>query len=164
MANGIHIEGVDDCLRMFDNAPENAMKICRKAMRKGSAAAAKVIKSKVPPRYRKIVKYKVGRLPSGDLWARAGLYGKKLQKGTPKDDDPGFLWFKAYWANFGTLSRRDPAHQFMYKIKPKSKNRRQDVGQPAQHFFENAQKGWDEAFITAFQEEVKKNEDKLYDR
>lgn len=164
MANGIRIEGVEDCLKMFEAAPENSLKLCRKAMRKGAGAAAKSIRNKLPPTYRKLVKYKVGRLPDKSLWARAGLYGKKLKAGASKQNDPAFKWFKAYWANYGTLSRRDPSHYFQYKIKPKSKNRRQDVGQPALHFFENAQEGWDEAFVNAFEAEVSKSKDELYNR
>lgn len=163
MARGVRIEGVEDCLKMFENAPENALKVCRKGMRKGSAAVAKKIRAGVPKQWRKLVKYKVGKLPNGELWARAGLYGAKLAKGA-SDDDPAFKWFKAYWANYGTLSRRDPSHQFQYKIKPKSKYRRQSVGQPAQHFFEGSLSGWDDAFVAAFGAEVKKNEDELYDR
>lgn len=163
MAAGIRIEGVEDCLKMFDKAPENALKVCRKGLRKGSAAVAKSIRKGVPRDWRKLVKYKVGRLPNGELWARAGLYGSAIAKGAPKDD-PGFRWFKAYWANYGTLTRRDPTHHFQTKVKPESERRRNDVGQPAQHFFENSLNGWEDVFVEAFQAEVKKNEDELYDR
>lgn len=164
MAKGVHIEGVDECLKTLDALPERAVKVAKKAMRKGAAAAAKTIKAKIPARYKKLVKSRVGTLPDGNPWARAGLYGASVAQGSKKAD-LGFQWFKAYWANYGTLSRRDPTHRFANKIKPKSDTRRNNVGQPAQNFFEAAtQSGWQEAFFNAFVEEMKKREKELYER
>ncbi|MBQ2371557.1 MAG: hypothetical protein II289_00110 [Bacteroidales bacterium] len=163
---GVHIEGVEDCLKMFDNAPANAVKICTKAMRAGARASANHIRKATPKRWRKLVKSRGGKLADGSPWARAGLYNNKQATGrqSTKGKDPAFDWFKAYWANYGTLSRRDPTHQFQYKIKPKSKERRQSVGQPAQNFFEKAIVGWEEKFVDAFYTEVERNKDDMYQR
>lgn len=160
---GVHIEGVEDCLRMFENAPANAVKICNKAMRVGARAAATHIRKATPKRWRKLVKSRSGKLADGSPWARAGLYNNKKVSGK-QGKDPAFDWFKAYWANYGTLSRRDPNHQFQYSVKPKSKHRRQSVGQPAQNFFESAIVGWEEKFVEAFQAEVERNKNDIYQK
>lgn len=164
MAKGVHIEGVEECLRMLDKAPENALKICRKAMKAGSKAVATQIRKGVPRRWRRLVRSKVGKLPDGNLYARAGLYNGKQVGGNQPKEGQTWDWFKAYWANYGTLSRRDPSHQFRYKVKPKSKSRRQDVGQPAQNFFEAASEGWQDVFVRTFENEVERNKDEIYGR
>lgn len=159
---GVHIEGVEDCLRMFDNAPENAMKICRKAMKAGSKAVATHIRKSTPKRWRQLVKSKVGRLPDGNLYARAGYYNNKQINGNQPSSGATWDWFKAYWANYGTLSRRDPSHQFQTRVKVKSKYRRQSVGQPAQNFFEKAASGWEDVFVKSFEAEVERNKNEIY--
>ena len=161
---GVHIAGVEDGLRLFENAPENAVRICNRAMRVGARAAAAHIRKSVPRRWRKLVKSRAGKLADGSPWARAGLYNNKQVSGkqSTKGKDPAFDWFKAYWANYGTLSRRDKSHKFLYDIKPKTKSRRQSVGQPAQKFFERSIVGWEERFVDAFYAEVERNKDEMY--
>lgn len=148
----IKIEGVEDCLRMFEKVPENMMKISQKAMREASKATAKQIRQGIPKRWSKIVKYKV-KNNDGKLSARVGLYG------TNKNVD----WFKAYWANYGTLEGRDPSHQFERKIKRNVK-RRNNKGQPAQRFFEASITDWETTFVDKFESEVMKHEQELYNR
>ena len=148
----IKIEGVEDCIRMFEKAPENIMKISQKALKEASKVTAKHIRQKVPSRWRKIVKYKVKNY-DGKLSARVGLYG------TGKNFD----WFKAYWANYGTLERRDTSHEFEYKIK-RNVTRRNNKGQKAQNFFEKATEGWENAFVDKFEEVINKHEQELYNR
>ena len=148
----IKIEGVEDCIRMFEKAPENMMKISQKAMREASKATAKQIRQGIPKRWRKIVKYKVKNY-DGKLSARVGLYGT----------NKNFDWFKAYWANYGTLQGRDPSHQFERKIKRNVK-RRNNKGQIAQNFFEASIKNWETTFVNKFESEVTKHEQELYNR
>ena len=148
----IKIEGVEDCIRMFDKAPENMMKISQKAMREASKATAKQIRQGIPKRWRKIVKYKVKNY-DGKLSARVGLYGT----------NKNFDWFKAYWANYGTLQGRDPSHQFERKIKRNVK-RRNNKGQTAQNFFETSIKDWETTFVNKFESEIMKYEQELYNR
>lgn len=165
MRQAIRIEGVDDCLRLLDNVPANALKICRKTFRTAAKETSRHIRKSIPKRFRRLTRYKVGKTAMGNIYARIGLYNKKESSGhQPQGGDPVFDWFKAYWANYGTLSRRDPTHHFQYKVKPKSKNRRQSVGQPPQRFFEKAINGWEDVFVDTFQKEVKKNESDLYKR
>jgi hypothetical protein len=100
----------------------------------------------------------------GNIYARVGLYNTKAATGKQPESGKTFDWFKAYWANYGTMSRRDPSHQFEFKVKPKNKYRRQSVGQPAQRFFERSINGWEDVFVKSFEQEVIKNENELYER
>lgn len=164
MAGAIRIEGLDDCLKMFDNVPDNALKVCRKAFRKAARETSKHIGKSIPKRFKKLMKYKVGKTAMGNIYARVGLYNTKAATGKQPESGKTFDWFKAYWANYGTMSRRDPSHQFEFKVKPKSKYRRQSVGQPAQRFFERSINGWEDVFVKSFEQEVIKNENELYER
>ena len=148
----INIEGVEDCIRMFEKVPENMMKISQKAMREASKATAKQIRQGIPKRWRKIVKYKVKNY-DGKLSARVGLYGT----------NKNFDWFKAYWANYGTLQGRDPNHQFERKIK-RNVRRRNNKGQSAQNFFEASITDWETIFVNKFESEVMRHEQELYNR
>lgn len=152
----IKITGVDDILKLFDNAPANMENLLKKSMRDAVKVTSRHIRKAIPKRFRRLTKYRVGRLDNGQIYARAGLYGTKKN----------FDWFKAYWANYGTLKRRDPEHQFEYPIKPKTQGnpRRQSVGQPAQKFFETAIRGWEDTFLDAFEASVNKNGNELYKR
>lgn len=164
MADAIRIEGLDDCLKMFDNAPANALKVCRKAFRKAARETSKHIKKGIPKRFKKLMRYKVGKTAAGNIYARVGLYNTQEATGKQPQNGKTFDWFKAYWANCGTMSRRDPSHQFQFKVKAKNKYRRQSVGQPAQRFFERSINGWEDVFVEAFEKEVIKNESELYER
>lgn len=164
MPQAIRIEGVDDCLKMFDNAPENSLKICRKAFKSASRATAKHISKGIPKRFRKLVRPKVGKTATGNIYARIGLYNGKQASGKQPKDGKTFDWFKAYWANYGTLSRRDPSHHFEYKIKPKSRYRRQSVGQPALNFYDRSIVGWEDVFTSEFEKTFNSSSEELYNR
>ena len=159
------VDGLDDCLALFDNLPENALKAEKAAMRKASAAVSKNMKKFIPKRFRKLVKYKMYEDKEGNTYVLIGLHNRKELAGhQPESGDPVFDWFKAYWANYGTLSRRDKNHTFQYPIKPKTAGnpRRQSVGQPAQNFFAKASSGWEGVYTETLDKEFKKNQDKLY--
>lgn len=169
MMDGIRLkmDGLDDCMRVFDALPDNVVKMEKVAMRKASQAVAKNIRKGVPKRFRRLVKFKMHEDRNRNTYVLIGLYNRKETAGNqPEQGDPVFDWFKAYWANYGTLSRRDPSHQFKTKIKAKTQGnpRRQSVGQPAQNFFERAVKGWQDVYVETFEKEMKNNEQKLYDR
>lgn len=173
----VKIEGLDECLRAFDKADANMFKVSKDAMKAGNKAVTKQMRATAPKRWRKLIKAKVYRLPNGKLAARAGLYNSGQSGGHQNKSANGAIpdWFKAYWANYGTLSRRDPNHRFDYPVKSAKKvtskqarmkgqsvkYRRNDSGQPAQHFFENAISGWEDKFIRAYKDSIKQNEDKL---
>ena len=156
------IEGLDDCLKCLDTAPENVVKMTKNAMREGGKAASRVIRAKTPARWRRLVGYKVskGQL-SGNTYALVGYFNKGKSKGTAGAIDD---WFKAYWKNYGTLARRDASHNFSNPVKRNVRGRRNNVGQPATLFFEQSLSGCYERFLSAFRDSMSKQEQTLYDR
>lgn len=156
------IEGLNDCLKCLDAAPENVVKMTKNAMREGGKAASRVIRAKTPARWRRLVGYKVtkGQL-SGNTYALVGYFNKGKSKGTAGAIDD---WFKAYWKNYGTLARRDASHHFSNPVKRNVRGRRNNVGQPATLFFEQSLGGCYERFLSAFRDSMSKQEQTLYDR
>ena len=160
------IAGLDDCIKCIDAAPGNVMKMTRNAMKDAGKATARVIRSRTPARFRRIVGYKVtkGQL-SGNTYALVGYFNKANPKQSDKEIPD---WFKAYWKNYGTLAKRDRSHHFKYPVKPDNttaaKSRRNKVGQRHENFFEAAIGGWNETFYRTFEESMKKQENTLYDR
>ena len=158
----LKVEGLDECLRMFD--ADRILKTEKASMRKAAAAVSKSMRKGLPKRFKRLVKYKLHEDRAGNSYVLIGMYNRKEVSGNqPDNGDPVFDWFKAYWANYGTLKRRDPNHQFKYKIKAKTEGnpRRQSVGQPAQNFFERALAGWQDVYLKTLDQEMKNNEKKL---
>jgi hypothetical protein len=167
MMDGITITGLDDCLKFFDNLPENVVRATRNAMRDGGRATARQIRQRVPKRWTRLVKSKVTN--KGNLYATIGMFnGHQAQGNQPKGKAPVDDWFKMYWLNYGTLEGRDPSHQFDRPVKHSStsaaKRRRGQSGIQHRNFFEEAIRGWRETFMTSFNESFKRQEKTLYDR
>lgn len=164
----LSVDGLDECAKMFYALPENILKMEKASMRKASAAVSKNIRKGIPKRFRKLVKYKMYEDRNKNTYVLIGLYNRKEIAGHQPEGggDPVFDWFKAYWANYGTLSRRDKNHRFKFAIKPKTAGnpRRQSVGQPSQNFFAKAISGWENIYVDTMEKEMKKNEDMLYGR
>jgi hypothetical protein len=162
MAKVFKIEGLDDCIRCMDQAPQNVLKMTKAAMKEAGRATARVIRSRTPGRFRRLVGSKVTKgQVSGATYALVGYFSKGQKKSSDHEVSD---WFKAYWKNYGTLARRDASHHFAYSVKPKVRGRRNNVGQPAELFFEQAIEGWDSRFLNTFRNSMKNQEDKLYDR
>ncbi len=163
----IDIKGVEGVMKTFDMLPDNILKMEKESLKVAARETAKHIRKGIPKRFKKLVKFKVyDRGPKG-TYALMGLYNRHERQGEQSNGgDPVFDWFKAYWANYGTLKRRDPNHKFKYKVKPKKEGdrRRQSVGQPAQKFFENALNGWQEICMEKFETAFKQREDQLYNK
>jgi hypothetical protein len=155
-----YITGLDDCLKCFDKAPDNMLKLVRKALKEGGKEAAKEIRKAMPRRFKRLVSCKVvkGTL-SGDYSALVGAFNK-VKSGTNEPDD----WFKAYWKNYGTLTHRDKNHKFDYPIKKLNHKRRNEVGQPHENFYDGAIAPAQNAFIRSFENYIKTNEDYLKQR
>ena len=159
-----YITGLDDALKCFDRAPSNLLKVVKQALRDGGKQAAKEIRKAMPRRFKRLVSSKVVKgSVSGDWSALVGAFNK-IQSGTDEPSD----WFKAYWKNYGTLTHRDKSHKFDYPIKPDhwaaAKRRRNNVGQPHENFYDGAIGPAQDAFLRAFQDSVKRQEDKLKER
>jgi len=155
-----YIEGLDDTLKCFDQAPANLLKVVKVAMKDGGKQAAKVIRKAMPRRFKRLVASKVvkGKL-SGDHYALVGAFNR-VKSGNKEPDD----WFKAYWKNYGTLTKRSKEHKFDYPIKRLPRKRRNEVGQDAEMFYDSAIKPAQDAFLRAFEDSVKSQEDKLKER
>lgn len=163
MSTSIKVEGVSRVLRSLDQAPSNLMKIAKNALKAGAKATASQIKSGVPDRWSGLTKTKVGKTFRGELYASAGLRSKghRTEQNKTEVDD----WFKAYWANYGTLENRDPNHRFANPVRRMTsavaQRRRNRRGQKAQNFFERAVSGWDSTFMEAFEKSIEKQKDKI---
>lgn len=158
MANVLTIDGLNECYRAFDGMPAAAVKVTKTALRDAAKPVTRQIRKGTPARWRKLVRSKVssGMTLRGGMVATVGLWNNH-QKTNSKAP---FDWFKAYWANYGTLKHRDPSHQFMYKIKPHAK-RRNNEGQYPQNFFEAASQGVESLFLDKFVESFQKNQSQL---
>lgn len=164
MATQTHITGLDDALKCFDQAPKNLVKVVRQALKDGGRQAAKVIRQAMPRRFKRLVSSKVVKgAASGDYSALIGAFNK-VKSGTSEPDD----WMKAYWKNYGTLTRRDPGHKFDYPVKKDAwfaaRRRRNRVGQPHENFYDGAVAPARDTFVRAFQDSLKQQEDKLKQR
>lgn len=168
MANAITIQGLDDCLRFFDQAPENLMKVSRTAMRDGGKEVSKMARQRLPKRWRKLVRSKVLRSYKGNIQVLWGLFNGHQQQGHQNKNGAIDDWFKAYWLNYGTLANRDPEHHFQTPVKHRktaaAARRRSTEGIKPRKFFEAAIQGWEDRFTEAFSASLKNQEDKLYER
>ena len=149
--------GMKEALAGIDGSGDRLEKILKKAMTEGGKAAARAMKGKTPKRWVKLVRYKVGKALTEGSTVRIGYYGTRGAK-TRTREIPDF--FKAYWKNHGTLSRRDPEHKFDYPVKP-NVVRRNDVGQYPEKFFEEAIRGIEEVFVDKVEEVLNANKDNI---
>ena len=169
MSNGITISGLEDCLKLFDQAPENLVKVSREALRDASKATTRMIRTKMPKRFRRLVRYKVIKNSTkGTIHALLGLFNGHQRQGHQNKAGDVDDWFKAYWLNYGTLSNRDPNHQFREPVKHRktaaAQRRRNSQGLRHRNFFEASIAGWQGVFTDAFSKSLKDHEDKLYKR
>ena len=158
MSMSIRIEGLDDCLKALDRLPENALRMTEAALKEAAQPVAKRMRSKMPARFRKLIKAKVikaERRLNGNSTAIIGAFKRRKQDEKEVND-----WFKMYWQNYGTLSHRDPGHEFVFPIK-KGKRRRNNVGQDHLNFFESAAEGWDQMMYKSFIAALKKRDKEL---
>ena len=91
------IQGLDDCLRWMDKAPENCIKVSRAAMRDASRTVSKKMRQRTPKRWRRLVKFAVNKNANGTLAAWIGLFNGHQQQGHQNKDAKAIDdWFKAY--------------------------------------------------------------------
>ncbi len=160
MGAAARIEGLEDVLRMFDGAPKELQKAARKAMASAARKVAAQFRRRIPPRWMRLIKSKAKMSRGGDLYATMGLYNGKEAGGRQPKGKRVSDWFKAYWADYGTLERRDPHHKFDYPVKSKDsangRLRRNDKGQYPEGFFEEAAEGWEAVFAAELKESLKR--------
>lgn len=95
-----------------------------------------------------------------DSYIFMGFFNKDRKK-QPKQIP---TWFKAYWKNYGTLTKRYAGHQFRTPVKGHNRRRRNNVGQKAELWYEGTIEGWQEVYLDAFTKKLKENEDKILAR
>lgn len=159
MSTSIRIEGLDDCLKAFDRMPGNALKICESAMKEAAQPVAKKIRSGMPKEFRRLIKVKVikgERRINGNTTVIVGAFKRKKASDKEIPD-----WFKMYWQNYGTLTHRDPSHEFVFPVKKGNRRRRNNVGQPHLNFFDDAIQGWEQMIYDNFIAALKRREDEL---
>lgn len=163
----VKIEGIDEAMRAFQNAPDKMDKIILTAIRNACKPVAKDIKSKTPTRFRKLVKSKVKANYNHEVEAWIGFFNGKQKngkQGKTKVDD----WFKAYWQNYGTLENRDPHHRFQFPLKHNktaaARNRRGHRGIKARHFYpydDGLPQGIVSQYLQELKSSLKKQEKKI---
>lgn len=159
MSTSIRIEGLDDCLKAFDRLPGNALRMTEAAMKEAAQPVAKRIRSGMPKEFRKLIKVKVikaERRITGNSTVIIGAFKRKKQSDSEVND-----WFKMYWQNYGTLSRRDPGHEFVFPVKKGNRRRRNNIGQPHKNFFDDAIRGWEQMIYDNFIAALKRREQEL---
>lgn len=158
------IEGLDDCLKCIDKAPDNVLKMTKASMREAAKKTTRSIRQRLPKQFwRRLVRYKMSK---GQLTQNTYVLMGLFNKGKKNADGGKYIpdWFKAYWQNYGTLKHRDSSHHFDYPVKAGTKRRRNNEGQMATNDFETAIAGWESEFMATFEDEMVKQQDKLYDR
>lgn len=152
---GGKIEGMEEALRALDRSPEVLLKGTKSAMTTAARQTLRMVQGRMPERWRRLLRSKVGTGWDGHTTARLGLFN------TGDGDAKSLDWFKAYWSNYGTLRRRDPMHHFDTPVRQRRPSRRNNTGQPAIHFFEAAMEGADNKFTEVFEAEIDKLTDSL---
>ena len=159
MSTSVRIEGLDDCLKALDRVPANALKMTEAAMKEAAQPVTRKIRAGMPKEFRRLIKAKLikgeRRLNGNTTMIIGAFKGKKISN----SEIPN--WFKMYWKNYGTLTKRDPGHEFVFPVKKGNRHRRNNVGQDHENFFDDAIRGWDEMMYNAFVAAVKKREKEL---
>ena len=126
------VEGVDRVTRMFEAFPAEMQKETKRLMRAAVKPWLAKMRSATPfAEWKRLSNINV-KSKKGNTSLLVGFFGPK---------DVHFDWMKGYWYNYGTLTRRDPNHRFDNPVKRSVKNRRNELGQPARHFFDDASEG-----------------------
>lgn len=126
------VEGVDRITEMFAKFPSEMTKETKRLMRSAARPWLAKMRSATPfPEWKQLSNINV-KSKKGVTSLIVGFFGPK---------DVHMEWMKGYWYNYGTLARRDPNHIFDNPVKRSARNRRNNVGQPARHFFDTAAAG-----------------------
>ena len=163
----MRLDGLKDCQKWMQAAPGNMRELMFGAMIHAGSKEARHLKANIDPNWAELVDFKVKQKGFMGRYINCGIgiFNKNVNPFNPKAVPD---WYKAYWKNYGTLLRRDRSHHFKYDIKPDTssaaRRRRNNLGQPATHFFEIATRGWAVRMFNEIDKFVVQDQDKLYDR
>lgn len=171
------IEGTYEFTQFLKRYPLECNKIILKALRASGRPLADAIRRGVPvdknghriDRWKKMVGVKAKQSKeSGRLYMTAGYRdnGKTSEHENEKQKAGKKKyaireWTKAYWMNNGTLRRRDPSHEFRFGIRARSKNNRNQEGQPHKNFYEKSVEGMEPKVKQAFIRSIEKQHEQL---
>lgn len=151
------VQGEAELMRKLDRFPVEAKKAMDASLRAGGKAAAEVQKGLGPARWARLVKSRLHTDATDSSYVAVGYQNVDKGKKMDKVSD----WFKAYWANYGTLRHRDPQHHFDRKIRTNVRTRRNNEGQPAQHFFKPGDARVQRTFLETVEKEFKTRIEKI---
>lgn len=147
----VRVENLDKVLKRLNNTPKDFGKVVQSSVRAGLNAVKRDISKAAPSRFKKIVKSSAKRSKEGVFSGRAGFFAARRE--IPD-------WFKAYWKNYGTLTRRAAGHKFSTPVKSDSsaaaRRRRNRTGQRAEQFFDAAVENWQARFLQVLRDSMRK--------
>lgn len=141
------ITGYDEAMAVLEQYPNKINTAVKAAMRKSVAPVIRDIKAQTPnSNWKKTVRYKFLKGQFPDM-----IFGMFNSQGLPKKGEIP-VWFKAYWANYGTLTRRYSSHSFVNPVKSISSNKRGGISYRL--FFDKAVSGKDGAMMSTFEKHL----------
>lgn len=148
------ITNYSEVMRDFAELNAEALQATKRSISAGTRSVNQSIRKAAPEAFRRIVGASVKLHRDGSVTAYAGF---RNREGTPSSKRIP-VWFKAYWSNYGTLARRYPGHRFDRKVKAyrgvAGAYRRGGIR--PRLFFETGTRGWEKAFIDAFERQLDK--------
>ena len=145
----INITGSTEAQQLLNTYPIEAVREIRRAMLRAGSQGVRELKATVRQRtFRQRIQRKLKEYSRANGSVLSMLVGYM----DSKNADSHFAYMKAYWANYGTLDRRDPSHKFANKRKARSA--RWTGGINPQHFFEAGAKNLSSKVEGAYYEAI----------
>ena len=127
----INVTGSTEAQQLLNTYPIEAVREIRRAMQRAGSQGVRDLKATVRQRtFRQRIQRKIKEYSHGNGSILSMIVGYM----DSKNSDAHFAYMKAYWANYGTLDRRDPSHRFANKRKSKTAQWRGGIN--PQRFFE----------------------------
>ena len=156
MRQGLSIDisvDIRKAMKILQAYPINAHKVIDRAIRRAGTVSLRLIRSSIPQKkWRYMARGVLKSYAQGVSFYKYGVFAK---------DRYDFNWMKAYWMNYGTLSRRDPNHTFRYPRKTKTAQYPEGTarwrgGQRPVNFFEKVAPRSEVEFKKKFIQEINK--------
>lgn len=155
MPVNVEVSGTMEAMKILEEYPNKINTATKKAMRAATKNVLVDMKSGAHKKFKPLVKAKFLKKEKNPT-LMFGFFGTK---GGTSSDNTIPTWFKAYWKNYGTLTKRHPGHSFEFARKRISKGWR--GGERPVLFYEKATEGKDEIILAKFAEELLKEAKKI---
>lgn len=162
------IEGTYELTQFLRRYPMECNKIIKRALTSSMRPVTAAIRRGVPEgreRWKKLVKAKAAQSrTTGRLYVTAGFrdnFKREVEKVAKKTGRTYGIreWTKAYFMNYGTLTRRNPNHRFEYP--PRGRHSKNKQGQPAVGFYEKSVEGLETKVRETFVRTIDRQHEKL---